>query len=591
MDASSATGSNGGLFEEHFNPLSRVETLPPTYDETASSHGRSSSERFPSGAPPSFDEVASLNSLPLPMGAEDRFWLSKFGLSLTGNDPPVLEIIRSKERPSSGSFDLGPIHEAALRNDYALLQPLEQIGAWTHIDERSASQKKTALHCACQNGCLEFAKALIAGGADVQTQTLLRDTPLSLAAGSGNLELVQYLLGNGCELKTFDNSSVSPLCAALASKRQDMAMFLLSNGAGVYGWSLGSNTVLHHALRNGMVDMANILLDKGAHPGMANEKHIRPIHIAAAKGYSGIIRRLLALGAEVYPPNTGAEWFQPLHFAADAGHRDAVLILLEAKADVNAKTAWNNFGYSHPKCEGERWGSTPLHLAAMRGYIDIVWLLLKNGAGINERRWDMRTPLVVAAQCGFKDIAKFLLENKAKTDIVGMERRAAVHVAVERGDVEMLELLLDFKADVNAKMWRSWTPLHVAAERGQLECANLLVRRGVKINATGEDGETAVDIAEGEGFVELAEFLVRNGGKGGKSYKSFKLSVHYGWKSPEWSNTGVEFMNVIKIRPVLFNEPVGCVEHSQPVSVDVYKLNRALKEGGLLAILSSEDFP
>ncbi|KAK6511315.1 hypothetical protein TWF481_000236 [Arthrobotrys musiformis] len=535
MDASSATGSNGGPPNGLFDyPLSRIETLPPTYDET-SSQGRSSSERFGRGAPPSFDEVASLSSLPLPIGAEDRFWLSKFGLSLTSTDPPVLEIIRSKERPSSGSFDLGPIHEAALRNDYTLIKPLELIGAWTHIDERSASRKKTALHCACQNGCLEFAKELVAAGADIQTQTLLRDTPLSLAAGSGNIELVQYLLTNGCELKKFENGSVSPLCAALASKRQDMALYLLNNGAGVYGWSMGSNTVLHHALRNGMVDMANILLDKGAHPGMPNEKHIRPIHIAAAKGYSGILRRLIVLGADVYPPNQGAEWFQAIHFAADAGHRDAVSILLEAKADVNAKTAWKSFGYSHPKCEGERWGSTPLHLAVMRGYVDVVWLLLKNGAEVNERRWDMRTPLVVAVQCGYKDIAKFLLENKAKTDIVGMERRAAVHVAVERGDAEMLELLLDFKADVNAKMWRSWTPLHVAAERGQLECAKLLVSRGAKINATGEDGETAVDIAEGEGFGELAEFLVKKGGKGGKAYKSFKLSVHYGWKSPEWS--------------------------------------------------------
>jgi ankyrin repeat protein len=63
-----------------------------------------------------------------------------------------------------------------------------------------------------------------------------------------------------------------------------------------------------------------------------------------------------------------------LHHAAWRGHADVVKLLLQAGADVNAKTRSNS--------------ETPLHLAAMHGHTDVIQLLLQAGADVNARTAD-----------------------------------------------------------------------------------------------------------------------------------------------------------------------------------------------------------
>jgi len=88
--------------------------------------------------------------------------------------------------------------------------------------------------------------------------------------------------------------------------------------------------------RSGDAGVVAKLLDRS--PALANMKFAddsRPLHHAAMFGYDGIIRELLARGADVNVRDRTRT--TPLHWAALNGHRRACELLLEAGADVNAK--------------------------------------------------------------------------------------------------------------------------------------------------------------------------------------------------------------------------------------------------------------
>ena len=87
----------------------------------------------------------------------------------------------------------------------------------------------------------------------------------------------------------------------------------------------------------------------------------------------------------------------PLMYAAVAGSMDAMKLLLEAGADVNAKNAFD---------------ATALMWAA--GDIGKVRLLLAKGADVNARSKIGRTPLVIAAlHDGSSEIARLMLDKGA----------------------------------------------------------------------------------------------------------------------------------------------------------------------------------
>ena len=93
-------------------------------------------------------------------------------------------------------------------------------------------------------------------------------------------------------------------------------------------------------------------------------------------------------------PNTGKMW-DPLHHAAGAGYLEIVNILLEARAEIDAKDIH---------------GKTPLHSAALgwrnaeQVYPEIVRILLEARAHINAKDMHGETALTYAAIRGRADV-------------------------------------------------------------------------------------------------------------------------------------------------------------------------------------------
>lgn len=144
--------------------------------------------------------------------------------------------------------------------------------------------------------------------------------------------------------------------------------------------------------------------------------------LAARSGDLEQVMELLAAGAEPDPVGIAT----PLYFAAQGGHNEIAILLLESGADPNAQSDWG----------------TPLHIAARRKHMGIAKILLRQGADPNSKGGELdNTPLHEAAYVGATEIGRLLIDLGANVNARNKEFEPAVHLAVERGKSEIAELL------------------------------------------------------------------------------------------------------------------------------------------------------
>lgn len=167
----------------------------------------------------------------------------------------------------------------------------------------------------------------------------------------------------------------------------------------------------------------------------------------------------------------------PLMYAAAVGSQDAIKLLVEAGADVNAKNAFD---------------ATPLMWAA--GDIAKVRLLLAKGAGVNARSKVGRTPLLIAAlHDGASEIVRLMIDKGADVKARDGGGLSVLQAAAFSNDAETVGLLLAKGADPNSKDEAGFTPLIAAASNGDRnkEVVRLLLQHGANVNvACGETLET-----------------------------------------------------------------------------------------------------
>ena len=90
-----------------------------------------------------------------------------------------------------------PLHAAAAGRAPDVIQVLIDHGANVNARQHGGW---TAMHASAQNGDLESAKALVAGGADVGARADNNQCPLDLALTKGQQAMVEYLEANGARL-------------------------------------------------------------------------------------------------------------------------------------------------------------------------------------------------------------------------------------------------------------------------------------------------------------------------------------------------------------------------------------------------------
>jgi ankyrin repeat protein len=161
----------------------------------------------------------------------------------------------------------------------------------------------------------------------------------------------------------------------------------------------------------------------------------------------------------------------PLMYAAEVGSLDAMRLLIDSGADVNAQNAF---------------GSTALMWSASDPAK--VRVLLDHGAQVNTVAKSGRTALIIAAFTNpSAEVVRLLLAKGAKVDVLDQRHVTPMNAATFGNDTATVRLLLDAGADIEtADTFIGLTPLMNAAGNRNVEAVKLLMAKGSKVNAVSK---------------------------------------------------------------------------------------------------------
>jgi ankyrin repeat protein len=476
----------------------------------------------------------------------------------------------------------GVLQRAAWRGHLKCVQLLLDFGA--NI-ESIDSNKNSALVCACQAGRVEVVQELLSRGANPNAiapehpsmagrsneeiiKLLLQygadpnaKDVMSRMAWDGNFESIQVLLAYGAKVDAVDCNKKSPLVCACDTNRPNIVTELLKHGANPnlaavesplmagrgseeiimallqYGADPNTKDVSARMAWDGNFESLKMLIDSGCQIDTHDLNKVSPLHAAAERGRTEIVKFLLDRRAN---PNFLAP---DSCLMAGRSQPDSIKVLLDYGADPNTKdvltrAAWDNcfdtvrhmLDHGADVNDRDLNKTTPLHAACERGYPELVKLLLDRHADPNLPGPE---PPLMAARCngevthllltyganpftpdvlqraawddGGESVAH-LLAAGADINAKDKNKHTALWAAVERDRESLALILLDRGADPNLMV-----VLPKAAGNGNLTVVRRLLDAGAWINAKNEEGVTALQAAASQGKNEVLQFLLNYG--------------------------------------------------------------------------------
>ncbi len=350
--------------------------------------------------------------------------------------------------------------------------------------------QQSALMWAAAQKQPEMIKLLIARGANVDARGAVRNwerkvikeprpkdmnqggfTPLLYAAREGCIDCARELVAGGADLNLPDPHRVTPLIMALLNLHFDFAAYLIEAGADVNKWDLygrsplymavdtstipvqgnGSMVVLPSMDKLQAIDVARLLLDSGANVNAQLKRRPPYRNVPQDRGGDSI----LSMGAT------------PLLRAARAGDTPMVKLLIERGALVDLPS---------------NQGVTPLMAAAGVEYG------LRVTRGRNRTEEGVLTTMRALLDAGADINARMLVEPQGD---------AAAHLLVI--EQRLSDYRYDYRGRQvpSARAIPHRTALHGAAMKGFTPIVKFLAENGADLYAKDANGRTALDLAEG----------------------------------------------------------------------------------------------
>lgn len=171
--------------------------------------------------------------------------------------------------------------------------------------------------------------------------------------------------------------------------------------------------------------------------------------------------------AKVLDDGVGAE----LYMAASDGHGEAVILLLQAGADVNARSGQN---------------ASALYAAASNGHTPVVELLIRFGADVNAERGQNKSALYAAASNGHAEVVSLLIYHGADVNAHSEQKASAIYAAASNGHEEVVKLLLDAGSEDAKQGEQNASALNPAISNVHVQVAELLPNKEAAFPADGE---------------------------------------------------------------------------------------------------------
>jgi ankyrin repeat protein len=238
-------------------------------------------------------------------------------------------------------------------------------------------------------------------------------------------------------------------------------------------------------------------------PFIYNEALDYDLMIAASKGYSSEIIRLISKGADAdAETNEGAT---PLVFAVSNNMAEAVKTLISFNPTIDQVT---------------RSTETPLLIAVKNGNSEITEMLIRAGADINYADRHGATPLHYAALYGYLSLTDMLLYYDASVNAKSNEGTTPLLAAVWAGYTDIADLLIQRGANIEISDNEGYTPFLMASYFGDTIQMDILYKKGANIYAVNKARFNALSITILRGYTKATEFLFKIGDKWGEGGKN-----------------------------------------------------------------------
>lgn len=240
-----------------------------------------------------------------------------------------------------------------------------------------------------------------------------------------------------------------------------------------------------------------------------NAHHNTPLSEAISTGNLDLVKRMVALGADVTNVNHGGSGH--VGIALYGGYQDIARYLTKEGAPVTfaemagclcpgqleAHITDNPDALNTPAISARK--LTPLHMATLAGHLPGVEWLLTHGVTPDVTDRHGHTPLAATPECRLTAIrcriASRLLDAGANPNgTAGHHGGTILDRAIIAGDRALTILLLERGADPNHQDWSGKTALHHAASRNA-SLTKLVLSFNARTDLRTKNGETACELA------------------------------------------------------------------------------------------------
>ena len=374
-----------------------------------------------------------------------------------------------------------------------------------------------------------FAAAGLAGAPEAEAAAR-RDAPLVEAVKAADVDAVRALVGDpDVDVDAAAADGATALHWAVHRDDVRLVAVLLEAGADVAAANRYGVQPISLAAENGNAAVVEALLDAGADPNASLRGGETALMTAARTGDAATIRALLVRGAD---PNArdGFRGQTALMWAAARNNAAAVHALAELGADIHAQTVTaerapggNRLFYAPPPT-----GFSALTFAARGGHLDALRVLLETGADVNATLSDGQSALVVAVANANWQLADYMLDRGADPNLAGAGWNALHQLLRTRrmntgfgfpgpipsgsvDSIDVLKKMIALGGDVDARMTTNGmkdgqrnrlnrlgaTPFFLAAKVTDTEAMRVLVDAGADTVTPNADGTTPLMVAAG----------------------------------------------------------------------------------------------